>query len=169
MINLVNGGFRNIPAEVYETKFPVRVEEFSLRMDSGGTGRWRGGCGVTRTYLLLEDCYGALWFERSRTPAWGLSGGQSGAGPVNDIIAPDGQLEHPLKMRARSFAKGTRIVTRTGGGGGFGDPLARPVAEVLDDVSAGLVSVGKAWTEYGVRIMPDMTADVAASKPRTSE
>jgi N-methylhydantoinase B len=168
LINLVNGGFRNIPAEVYETKFPVRVEEFSLRRDSGGAGRWRGGCGVTRTYLLLEDCYGALWFERERTPAWGLAGGQSGAGPANDILAPGGEVEHPLKMRARAFRKGTRIVTRTGGGGGFGDPLARPVDEVLDDVRAGLVSVDRAWADYGVRIAPDVTVDLAASRPRTT-
>ena len=70
-------------------------------------------------------------------------------------------------MRARAFRKGTRIVTRTGGGGGFGDPLARPVAEVLDDVRAGLVSVDRAWADYGVRIAPDLTVDLAASRPRT--
>src|SRR5258708_36680128 len=89
LINLVNGGFRNLPAEVYETKFPVRVEEFSLREDSAGAGRWRGGCGVVRTYLLLEDCFGALWFDRAKTPAWGLAGGGDGAPPRNDIAPPD--------------------------------------------------------------------------------
>ena len=86
---------------------------------------------------------------------------------MNDIIGPDGKAEHPLKMRAKSFAKGTRIVTRTGGGGGFGDPLARPVDEVLDDVQAGLVSIEHAWSDYGVRVSPDLSVDAAASKPRT--
>ena len=156
LINLVNGGFRNLPAEVYETKFPVRVEEFSLRPDSGGAGRWRGGCGVVRTYLLLDDCYGALWFDRSKTPAWGLAGGGDGLGPQNDIVLPDGRLEHPLKMRAKPFKRGTRIVTRTGGGGGYGDPFARSASEVLEDVRCGLVSREKARELYGVGIDAEM-------------
>jgi N-methylhydantoinase B len=164
LINLVNGGFRNLPAEVYETKFPVRVEEFSLRRDSGGAGRWRGGCGVVRTYLLLDDCYCALWFDRAKTPAWGLADGGDGLGPKNEIIHPDGRVEHPLKMRARSFKKGTRIVTRTGGGGGYGDPLARSLNEVLEDVRSGLVSRDKACELYGVRIDARMVAVEAESR-----
>jgi N-methylhydantoinase B len=168
LINLVNGGFRNLPAEVYETKFPVRVEEFSLRRDSGGPGRWRGGCGVVRTYLLLDDCYCALWFDRSKTPAWGLAGGADGLGPSNDIVLPDGRIEQPLKMRARLFKKGTRIVTRTGGGGGYGDPLTRPVSEVLEDVRCALVSPEGAHELYGVRIDPQMNAEEAESRRRAS-
>ena len=164
LVNLVNGGFRNLPAEVYETKFPIRVEEFSLRPDSGGAGRWRGGCGVVRSYLLLDDCYGALWFDRAKTPAWGLAGGGEGAGPKNDVVFPDGHVEHPLKMRARRFEKGTRVVTRTGGGGGYGDPLARPVNEVLEDVRSGLVSRQNAWELYGVTIDAEMA--VAESESR---
>lgn len=168
LVNLVNGGFRNIPAEVYETKFPVRIEEFSIRGDSGGPGRWRGGCGVVRSYRLLEDCFGALWFERSKTPAWGLDGGLDGEGPANMITLPDGTSEHPLKMRARSFSAGTVVETMTGGGGGYGDPKARPFDEVLSDVRKGYVSTEAAWTDYGVRIKGDMTVDEAASEPRAA-
>jgi N-methylhydantoinase B len=167
LINLVNGGFRNLPAEIYETKFPVRVEEFSLRRDSGGPGHWRGGCGVVRTYLLLDDCYCALWFDRSKTPAWGLAGGADGLGPKNDVVLPDGKIEHPLKMRARRFKKGTRVITRTGGGGGYGDPLTRPLREVLEDVSCGLVSRDKAYELYGVSIDSGMKATEAESRRRS--
>ena len=46
LINLTNGSFKNIPVEVYESKFPVRIERFSIRKDSGGPGLHRGGCGV---------------------------------------------------------------------------------------------------------------------------
>ncbi len=166
LINLVNGGFRNLPAEVYETKFPVRVEEFSLRQDSGGPGRWRGGMGVVRSYRLLEDCFGALWFERSRTPAWGINGGKDGQGPDNDIIHPDGRVEKPLKMRARRFEKGTLFVTRTGGGGGNGNPKARPVDEVLHDVVAGAISREAALSQYGVAIGADLTVDPARTETR---
>ncbi len=166
LVNLVNGGFRNIPAEVYETKFPVRIEEFSIRQDSGGPGRWRGGCGVVRTYKLLEDCFGALWFERSKTTAWGLKGGSDGKGPVNTITLADGTVEHPLKMRARGFEAGTIVETTTGGGGGFGNAKARPFAEVLADVRQGLVSKQAARDQYGVSITEDLTVDEAASEPR---
>jgi N-methylhydantoinase B len=167
LINLVNGGFRNLPAEVTETKFPVRIEEFSLRRDSGGPGRWRGGLGVVRSYRLLEDCYGALWFERSRTPAWGIKGGGDGQGPDNDIFMPDGTVDKPLKMRARRFPKGTLFVTRTGGGGGFGDPMARPVSEVLHDVTTGAVSREAALSQYGVAVNDDLTVDPTRSVARS--
>lgn len=166
LINLCNGGFRNIPAEVYETKFPVRVEEFSLRKDSGGAGRWRGGCGVVRSYRLLDDCYGALWFERSKTPAWGLAGGDDGVGPANEIIFPDGTTETPLKMRARRFPKGTLFVTRTGGGGGYGDPRARAVEEVVLDVASGLVSPDQAMARYGVAVNADLSVDASRTEAR---
>ena len=59
-------------------------------------------------------------------------------------------------MRARAFKRGTRIVTRTGGGGGYGDPFARPASEVLEDVRCGLVSREKARELYGVRIDAEM-------------
>jgi len=166
LINLVNGGFRNIPAEVYETKFPVRVEEFSLRRDSGGAGRWRGGCGVVRSYRLLDEAFGALWFERARTPAWGIAGGHSGQGPFNEVVYPDGTVETPLKMRARRFPKGTLFVTRTGGGGGYGNPLARSFEDVRDDVRRGLVSQTSAREDYGVVFNADLEVDLAASTPR---
>jgi N-methylhydantoinase B len=169
LINLVNGGFRNLPAEVYETKFPVRVEEFSLRRDSGGAGRWRGGCGVVRSYRLLDDCFGALWFERSKTPAWGIRGGSDGAGPDNEIVLPDGSVEKPLKMRAKRFPKGTLVVTRTGGGGGYGDPRARPENEVLADVLAGTISREAARSLYGVAVTEDGAIDAANTAPRRQE
>ena len=168
LINLVNGGFRNISAEVYETKFPVRVEEFSLRRDSGGAGRWRGGCGVVRVYKLLEGCSGALWFERSKSPAWGLRGGSSGQGPANRIAFPDGSEERPLKMRARELPAGTVIDTRTGGGGGYGNPKARPLQEVQSDVLLGLVSREAAWTEYGVKLRADLSVNMRETEPRMS-
>ena len=71
MINLSNGSFRNIPAEVYEVKHPIKVEEFSIRRDSGGPGRWRGGCGVVRSYRALEDCDVSLVVRAVEDPRMG--------------------------------------------------------------------------------------------------
>ena len=168
LINLVNGGFRNIPAEVYETKFPVRVDEFSIRRDSGGPGKWRGGCGVVRNYKLLESCYGALWFDRSKTTAWGLAGGGDGKGPENKIIFPDGTTERPLKMRARELPAGTVVETSTGGGGGYGNPKSRSFEDVAADVRQGFVSMESAWSQYGVRIGSDLRVDESSSESRAS-
>ena len=167
LINLVNGGFRNIPAEVMETKFPVRVEEFSIRADSGGPGRHRGGCGVVRRYRTLEDCYCALWFDRSLTPAWGLNGGHDGRAPWIELRNLDGSVEHSLKMRARPVAAGTVVETMTGGGGGNGDPKARPYEEVRTDAVRGYISRDGAWRDYGVRISSDFAVEEAGSEPRT--
>ena len=119
MINLSNGSFRNIPAEVYEVKHPMKVEEFSIRTDSGGPGRWRGGCGVVRAYRLYEDSNVSLWFERSKTPAWGIHGGKAGRPPENSIEGPQVRSS-PLKLKAHTFPAGTLVTTRTGGGGGYG-------------------------------------------------
>ena len=166
LINLVNGGFRNIPAEVMETKFPVRLEEFSLRADSAGPGRNRGGLGVKRRYRMLDDNYGALWFERSKTPAWGLNGGKDGKGPEITITFPDGEVEHGLKMRARALPADTVIECQTGGGGGNGEPTQRPFEAVMRDVRQGLVSREAAQRQYGVVIRDDGTVDEAASVAR---
>jgi N-methylhydantoinase B len=163
MINLSNGSFRNIPAEVYEVKHPMRVEEFSIRTDSGGPGRWRGGCGVVRAYRLLDDGNVSLWFERSRTPAWGIHGGKAGRPPENTIEGPQLRLA-PLKLKARTFPAGTLVVTRTGGGGGYGPPRDRPAEAVLADVIDGYVSVEGARRDYGVVIdKGTMTVDAEAT------
>ena len=166
LINLVNGGFRNIPAEVMETKFPIRLEEFSLRKDSGGPGKNRGGLGVVRRYNMLDDNFGAIWFERSKTPAWGLNDGKDGRGPDITVAFPDGNVDKALKMRARSMPKGTMITCKTGGGGGNGDPMQRSYDAVALDVQRGFVSPEAAKSDYGVAIKNDGTIDRENSTPR---
>jgi N-methylhydantoinase B len=76
LINEVNGSFRDLPVEIFEHKYPARILQYSIRTDSGGAGKFRGGNGTVRKYLLLNDANLSLWFERSVTPAWGLAGGE---------------------------------------------------------------------------------------------
>ena len=163
MINLSNGAFRNIPAEVYEVKHPMLVEEFSIRQDSGGAGRWRGGCGVVRSYRALVDCEVSLWFERSKTPAWGLEGGRSGLAPEIFVEGP-GKCINSLKLKAHTIKAGTVVRTVTGGGGGYGVSLERAPELVLSDVLDYYVSIEGARQEYGVVIDPKALAvDQAAT------
>jgi len=166
LINLVNGGFRNIPAEVMETKFPVRLEEFSMRPDSAGAGKHRGGFGVIRRYKMLENNFGAIWFERSKTPAWGLNGGKDGQGPKITVSYPDGTVFNGLKMRASPLPAGTVVETKTGGGGGNGDPLKRSLEDVARDVRRKLVSKDAAASEYGVVFTDHGVIDLEKSVAR---
>jgi len=58
---------------VLETKLPIRMTHYGYRADSGGPGKFRGGNGIIREYTMEADGALSLWFERSKTPAWGLS------------------------------------------------------------------------------------------------
>ena len=69
-------------------------------------------------------------------------------------------------MRARPVAAGTVVETRTGGGGGNGDPKARPFEDVRRDVQRGYVSPDGALRDYGVRISSDLSIDEQGSEPR---
>jgi N-methylhydantoinase B len=169
LINLTNGSFKNIPVEVYETKFPVRIERFAIRTDSGGPGRWRGGCGVVRCYKLLKDANVSVWFERSVTPAWGLAGAGSASGPAVTADGPAAPWS-ALKANAVGFPAGTVVTVQTGGGGGYGPPFERPAQSVRQDVTRRYVSVEAAQEVYGVVLDPASLAldDEATSALRAS-
>jgi N-methylhydantoinase B len=155
LINNVNGGFKDYPVEVFEVKYPAMIRRYGFRSDSGGPGRFRGGCGLYRTFDVGPEARLYLWFERSVTPAWGLFGGRQAVGP--DVIVNPGRADelHLLKANAHPLAAGSMVELRTGGGGGFGDPHERDPERVLADVRDGYVSLEAAAREYGVIIDPE--------------
>ena len=164
LINLTNGSFKNIPVEIYESKFPVRIERFAIRTDSGGPGRWRGGCGVVRAYRLLADGSLSLWFDRSVTPAWGLEGGMPATGPRVRVEGPGGPWEG-LKVNCLPLRAGALVTIETGGGGGYGPALERPPAEVARDVRERYVSAEGAARDYGVVVdAASLDVDAAATE-----
>jgi len=149
LINEVNGSFRDLPIEIFERKYPARILQYAIRTDSGGAGQFRGGNGTARQYLLLDDANLSLWFERSVTPAWGLSGGEPGLGPEVVIRDIDGSEARMLKVNARPIKAGTVVTVLSGGGGGFGPASERSANLVRGDVENRLISVGKAKADYG--------------------
>jgi N-methylhydantoinase B len=151
LINNVNGGFKDYPVEVFEVKYPALIRGYGFRPDTGGAGRFRGGCGVYRTFEVEPEANLYLWFERSVTPAWGLFGGRPAVGP--DVVVNPGRSDerHMLKANAHPLEPGSIVELRTGGGGGFGDPRERDSERVRADVRDGFVSAEAAEREYGFR------------------
>jgi N-methylhydantoinase B len=152
LINNVNGSLKDLAIEVLETKYPMRMTHYGYRADSGGAGKWRGGNGVIREYTVDCDATMSLWFERSRTPAWGLAGGQDGIPPIV-VINPDREDEKRLlKCNRVPIKQGTVIRTMTGGGGGYGDARERDPEAVRIDIADGHVSAETARDRYDVAV-----------------
>ena len=106
--------------EVLETRFPVRLEEFSIRRGSGGAGRWTGGDGTVRRMRFLEPMTAAILSNRRRIPPFGVDGGEPGALGQNRIERCDGSTEVLASTAEAALAPGDVFVIETPGGGGYG-------------------------------------------------
>jgi N-methylhydantoinase B len=155
LINNVNGGFKDYPVEIFEVKYPALIRSYGFRPDTGGPGRFRGGCGLHRTFEVEPEARLYLWFERSVTPGWGLFGGRDAVGP--DVVVNPGRPDerHMLKVNSHLLERGSIVVLLTGGGGGFGNPFERDPERVVADIREGYVSVHAAARDYGVVIDPE--------------
>jgi N-methylhydantoinase B len=154
-INVIASGISNTmntPVEIMEMAFPVRIERYEVAPDSGGVGRYRGGCGARRVWRLLEgaDATGALCMERMTSPPFGLLGGKAGAAAVVTLTTPDGATRHLPSKGAFAAPAGSIIDMRTPGSGGFGPVAAREPAAIGRDLVDGYVSVAAAERDYGI-------------------
>jgi len=104
--------------EILETRFPVRLVEFSLRRGSGGAGRWPGGDGVVRELEFLEPMRVSILSERRTLAPFGLRGGAPGAMGRNTHDGRDVGGKSSFEVAA-----GARVRIETPGGGGFGTPV----------------------------------------------
>jgi N-methylhydantoinase B len=110
----------NTPAEALEYAYPLRVRQYSLRPDSGGDGRYRGGDGIIREIEVLTDAEVTLLADRHERGPYGLAGGKDGTPGRAIVIREDGSsAELPGKFNVR-LRKGERIRVETPGGGGWG-------------------------------------------------
>jgi len=124
----------NTPAEALEYAFPLRVRQYSLRPESGGRGKFRGGDGIVREIEVLADCEVTLLAERRLRGPWGLAGGSDGAPGTASVIRGDGSAEKmPGKFSTR-LSKGERIRIETPGGGGWGCPSRTEAMEAEDGI-----------------------------------
>ncbi len=106
--------------EVLETRFPVLLEEFSIRRGSGGDGAHRGGDGAVRRVRFLEPLTAAILSNHRRTAPFGVAGGEDGAVGVNRIERADGAREALGSTAEVRMGVGDVFVIETPGGGGYG-------------------------------------------------
>lgn len=139
---VTNGDTRNTPAEIIETKAPLRVHRLALRPDSGGPGEWRGGLGIVYEYEVLTGGPFTVTCAVGRTdfPPFGVAGGNDGATNLVEVRRADGTLVQLKRTTAYPLARGDRVVVLTGGGGGYGDPARRDLRAVELDRLRGYVS-----------------------------
>jgi N-methylhydantoinase B len=160
----------NYPIEFAEMEFGVEIERFAIHEDSGGPGRWRGGCGIVRDVRVLADTATlGIRLDNCRQPAFGVNGGQSGA-PGRIVVNPGTPGERDLKTMSDGnvVEKGDLVRIITPGGGGWGSPLDRPAGDVLADVLNGFVSEAAARAAYGVVIEGEAVDEAATERLRAS-
>ncbi len=155
-------GVMGVPVEVIESVAPLIVYRREIAQDTGGAGRFRGGCGQHMEVGTRTDRPYNLGpiFDRTRVPAEGYEGGSQGA--LGAIIISDGRA---LQDKSQvGLSPDERFTLQLPGGGGYYDPYTRDVAAVVDDVLDGFVSIAAARSEYGVVVDPaTMTIDEDAT------
>jgi N-methylhydantoinase B len=162
--------FRTVPAEYQEAYYPLSIDEYSTRADTGGAGEFRGGHGITKVYTFEED--GAITFQddRAHTYPWGVDGGTYGQTSEKRLIRADGTEEElPSKVEGVPVSAGDKLVFSTAGGGGLGDPLDRDPETVAAEVERGLVSEAAARSEYGVVLAESGGVDESATEGHRDE
>ena len=139
----------NHPVEVLENRYPVRIENYAIRSDSEGAGRFRGGFGSIKDYRCLCDMELQVPGDRVKLPPFGLFGGEA-AVPTAYVRVRGGE-ETPLRTKhTYQLARGDVLSVRTPGGGGNGSPRERDADAVATDVRGGYISRERARSAYGV-------------------
>jgi len=154
-IDAQNSGITNIanvPVEVIEAEFPVRIEEYGLLTDSEGAGKYRGGVGMVRSYrFLADDTVFQVRSDRMKTAPYGINGGKP-ARKSRITVYSDGKEQNKPSKFLTTVNQGDIMQIQWPGAGGWGDPLDRDLDQVLQDVMEEKVSVERARDMYGVVI-----------------
>ena len=138
----------NTPIEEIERNLPIRMVRYEFRPDSPGAGRFRGGTGLIRAYKMLSPkTTFTVLADRERHQPWGLEGGGPGSG-TEVAITRNGRRARVPSKSTLVLDEGDTVEIMTAGGGGYGDPRARPWSMVKNDVKNGILSQEKARFEY---------------------
>ena len=164
-VSVCQGDVRNGSIEGIELKCPVLVESRALRPDSCGAGRYRGGLGLDmKVRNLVEGKWNFERTRRSKCPPWGIAGGTAGEPGGNLLKLPGEKAFKWITGANIPVPLNSQAIVRTGGGGGWGDPLERDAALVAADAAEGLISRRAARELYGVVLQGSMSLDESATQ-----
>ena len=170
LIFLLDGDTPNVPGEVIETRYPLRMTRHAWKPDVIGHGKYRGGPGLVREFEMLGDrMFAQAAMENHHSPPAGVGGGLD-APPQRILVWADSEQEQVFNERfafVGPLDRGQRIRTEAGGGGGWGPPREREPARVLDDVRNEFVTPAVAREVYGVSVVPsgeDYELDLEATE-----
>jgi len=173
VIALNDGDTHNGPSEQVEAKYPLLVERYCLRPDSGGAGRFRGGLGTEQVVQARHPIRFSSQMDRVRCKPWGLCGGLSGLGnsvALHRFGKDDETLFPNGKALNQTLQAGDAYILRSGGGGGYGSPLERDPGALERDVRCGYVTRASAESLFGVVFRPDSsTIDLDATEVRRAQ
>jgi N-methylhydantoinase B len=154
-VSVCQGDVRNAPIESLELKYPLLVERRELRAGSGGAGRHRGGLGITTEITnLVDGTWSFTLPPRDKCPPWGLLGGGSAVTGAIELREGRGAAFEPIGSGRWSVRAGATALIKSGGGGGWGDPAARPIDEVEADLRDGFITPAAAEADYSVVVDP---------------
>ncbi|MGB8060728.1 MAG: hydantoinase B/oxoprolinase family protein [Candidatus Sulfotelmatobacter sp.] len=167
LLHHCESGCCNIPNEVAEWRVPVLIERYELRADSAGAGKFRGGLGLIKEYHTLAPTTAISIAER--TQASRITGNAGGSGGLLSAVVyyPGTSKEFMRGKHKAELEPGDRVLLKSAGGAGWGDPFERDPERVLADVIAGYVSRTLAEQSYGVVISEqagELVVDSAATK-----
>ncbi|MBP6345361.1 MAG: hydantoinase B/oxoprolinase family protein [Neisseriaceae bacterium] len=160
--------------ELLEYQYPIVIHRYGLAADSGGAGEYRGGCGTVWEVEPIDHQMMVVAFGEGRQiPTMGAAGAVNALVPRKlgrlEISAADGSVVRHIQNTILHIEPGQRARNINPGGGGYGHPYRRPVAAVLQDVAAGVVSAEAAELEYGLVWQADGQLDLAATAAKRQQ
>jgi N-methylhydantoinase B len=142
----------NIPVEVHEAYNPIKINCVELIQDSGGAGKYRGGCGLRKDIeIRTGEVQLSLLGDRHTKAPYGLFGAESGTLAAS-ILNPDGEASELHSKQMCTLKRGDVLSLRLAGAGGYGLVSERDPEAVRRDVRDGFVSAEAAKSRYGVSI-----------------
>jgi N-methylhydantoinase B len=160
--SLIVGAARTPSLEVMEQRFPILYREYSIRDDSGGAGWRAGACGtVSEVEFLGEQGQATVMLESRNFPSAGVLDGHAGKVAELEIYISSDRYELALgKGSGIPIGRGDRIIMKSPGGGGYGNPLKREIDRVIQDLTRGFISKETARQMYGVVVREDGTVNL---------
>ena len=144
------GGYAANDYEMFEIQNPVRIAHHEYWTDSAGAGTYRGGLGIRIRYTLEAPETEVTTYGEDWAPAFGLFGGGQSSLNQYRVQTPGAELRRLAPNTTSRFPAGTVIEADNAGGGGYGPPHRRDVADVHHDVRNGFVSFEVAENAFGV-------------------